>query len=199
VAELRSAVERLSVGVPAGKLLLRARNKFQGRLAEEQNLDVYAGRTCLLSAKFFYGRKPYHFPWVELFTIDPAFFSSPFEMPLIEVLSKHLGPGGRIFIEYEGDDETRDGLMAGFPPPSTRLGYLLFCNGFTWFKDWYFAEGFYEGDIKLQGEKATDKKSKKKHMKELKEELNKFISLNPSRPFAEKALVRARDILGRLK
>ncbi|MHA1209321.1 MAG: DUF1122 family protein [Candidatus Freyarchaeota archaeon] len=39
-------------------------------------------------------------------------------------------------------------------PPS--LGYKLFQLGFTWFKDWYFAEGFWEGGVKLQGEKTNE-------------------------------------------
>lgn len=195
MAELRLAVERLSKGVPTERLLLRARNKFKGRLAEEENLDVYAGRDRLLSAKFFYGRKPYYFPWVELFTVNPTFFGSHFEPHLLRLISANIGQGGRIFVEYEGDDETREGLISGIPAPATRLGYLLFIEGFTWFKDWYFAEGFYEGDIKLQGEKPTDRNSKKKHHKEIKNEMKEFIARPPSGRYVKEGLERAQKVL----
>lgn len=196
---MRLAVERLSKGITTEKLLLKARNKFKGRLAEEENFDIYAGKDRLLSAKFFYGRKPYYFPWVEFFTVSPAFFGSQFEMPLVKLVSKHLDSGGRIFIEYEGDDETREGLISGIPAPATRMGYLLFLNGFTWFKDWYFAEGFYEGDIKLQGEKPADRDSRKRHLKEIKEELEKFVANPSGGEYSERALLRAKEVLHRVK
>lgn len=41
------------------------------------------------------------------------------------------------------------------PEVITHLGFLLFNNGCTWFKEWFLPEGGFEGGQKLQGEKPV--------------------------------------------
>lgn len=60
-----------------------------------------------------------------------------------------------MFVEYEWDHVTIRELEFGIPPALSRLGYKLLVRGFTWFKDWYYPEGFMEGGRKLQAEKPT--------------------------------------------
>ena len=67
-------------------------------------------------------------------------------------------------VVYLNHIETNLGLQKGVPPPITELGYLLWNAGCTWFKDWYFSEGFREGDVKLQGEKPLNKIIQKEHL-----------------------------------
>ncbi|MEM2388993.1 MAG: DUF1122 family protein, partial [Ignisphaera sp.] len=130
----------------------------------------------LLVMKVFYGRPPYYRRWVEVFSISREltfnsgifrFIGSVYEERLIECLSRFLEGGERLFIDYMYDDETRRALELGIPPPLTRLGYMLLQRGFTWFKDWYYPEGFMEGGPKLQVEKPVDENSRKIHMEEL--------------------------------
>jgi len=132
----------------------------------------------------FLGRKPHYLPWVELFNIhnrldiggDTQFYlDSTYEKEIISYFSNFLDPAGRIFIEYYKDAETMYGLQSGFPPAATRLGFILFENGFTWFKDWYFPEGFMEGGQKLQGEKTSDMESRGRQLKQILNEIKAFL------------------------
>ncbi|MGC8852748.1 MAG: DUF1122 family protein, partial [Hydrogenobacter sp.] len=83
------------------RLYLSKREK--GRFAEEENLTLELDGKRIMFAKVFYGRKPYWKEWIELFHIEPYFFSSPFEDKLYKLLSEHFG---RIFVEYYEDRET---------------------------------------------------------------------------------------------
>ncbi len=93
---------------------------------------------------------------------------------LNEKLFKHLSdllPGsGHIMVIYLNHEETRKGLELGVPAPATPIGYLLWKSGCTSFKDWYFAEGFLEGDVKLQGNKPLNEKNRRKDLLERREE-----------------------------
>lgn len=88
------------------------------------------------------------------------------------------------------------------PPPVSRLGYKLFKLGFTWFKDWYFAEGFWEGRQKLQGEKPNDE-SRIRQFKQIYIEVEAFLekeqSLGEHEWYAVRAVVRAKNIINQLK
>ena len=59
-----------------------------------------------------------------------------------------------------GDDETERGLKRRFPPAVTPLGKALLDAGCTWFKDWYYPEGWMEGGMKLQGNKPVSAESR---------------------------------------
>ncbi len=136
-------------------------------------------------AKIFWGRK-YYKPWVELFGISPLlnfgnrpvkYFDSTIEDKILELFSKFLGPGGKIYVECEQDIETLFVLTRNFPIPVSRLGFKLFKNGFTWFKDWYFPEGYLEGGRKLQGEKPLDEKVKLAQIRIIKSEIRNSLKV----------------------
>lgn len=135
----------------------------------------------LLCLAVFPGRKPRLRPWVELFCLPgensagESYYGSSLEDCLLSAVGSALGPGGRIFVEYQGDCETACGLAQGFPAALTRLGYKLFRLGFTWFKDWYFSEGGREGSQKLQAEKPLHEEARRKHMEKLQSEAREFL------------------------
>jgi len=75
-------------------------------------------------------------------------------------LSSFVPPGGHMMVSYEDQDplhqDTDRMLTWGVPPPVTPLGALLFRAGLRLVKNWYLAEGGYEGPRKLWGEKPPD-------------------------------------------
>jgi hypothetical protein len=183
---ITNPVKDLSKGFTVGDFSIYAKKITAGRFIEEFNLDIYIRKdnneAYVLSAKIFFGRKPYYLPWVELFNIHnqldigrDIYFDSAYEKQLISYFSNFLNPAGRIFIEYYTDTETMYGLQSGFPPATTRLGFRLFENGFTWFKDWYFPEGFMEGGQKLQGEKTSNMESKNRQLMQILKEIKVFL------------------------
>jgi len=101
------------------------------------------------TAFFFSGRPPYYPKWLELI-YDPWPRREGLEVALFRWVMELLGPGGRFFVVYVKDLETRKLLERGFHPADTPLGLSLLMAGFTWFKDWYFPEGGAEGGLKLQ-------------------------------------------------
>ncbi|MEM4624187.1 MAG: DUF1122 family protein [Thermosphaera sp.] len=142
-----------------------------GRFIEEDNYEViltYKGISKrLLVMKIFHGRPPYYRRWIEVFAINASlrwsdfefrFVNSEYEDRLLECLSSILGPGEWLYIEYLYDEETMRELERGSPPEQTRLGSKLIRMGFTWFKNWYYPEGFMEGGPKLQAEKASNRR-----------------------------------------
>jgi|DewCreStandDraft_2_1066082.scaffolds.fasta_scaffold00499_47 hypothetical protein len=73
--------------------------------------------------------------------------------PLLGRLAETLPPGGSLMVEYASPrwQETARALALGVPPAATELGFLLIRAGcLGGFKDWYFAEGGWEGPRKLQ-------------------------------------------------
>ncbi|NIU83604.1 MAG: DUF1122 domain-containing protein, partial [Candidatus Thorarchaeota archaeon] len=40
---------------------------------------------------------------------------------------------------------------------------------------WYFAEGFWEGDVKLQGNKPLNEENRRKNLLEIRKELTEFL------------------------
>jgi len=112
-------------------------------------------------------------PWMDLeYSEDLAFSGSKNPLNKLSLSSanldknlfKYLGdvipPGGHLMVSYEGDQrihtDTIKSLGIGIPPSATPLGYLIFLAGFQYIKDWYLAEGGFEGPRKLWGEKAPD-------------------------------------------
>jgi len=181
--------EELQKGIPLGDYTIYAKKSASGRFPEEVDLQIYLRKqdeeTHLLFIKLFGGRRPAYRPWVELFSIKDSlrlkeevidYFDSIFEDELLSLISRFLEPGGAIYVEYYHDEETRKQLELGVPPPVTRVGYRLLRLGFTWFKDWYFPEGFMEGGQKLQAEKAPNDEVRIRQLDTIHESLRLFVS-----------------------
>lgn len=162
--------------------------KKRGRFKEEATFELYLGSEAtgarLLVLKCFAGRPPYYAKWIEVFAVQPeveleglrvAFAGSDLESLLLSLLAEELGGGEALFVEYTYDAETEHLLKLGAPPVVTRLGFLLFRLGFTWFKDWYFPEGFMEGDPKLQSEKPVSEEARARHVAKLREEVAAYL------------------------
>ena len=209
--DLKTTVNNLLNGFKINTVFVYAQRLKGRHLKEETRLRLYLKQETfeqqLLNISVYYGLKPYYRPWIELSNIttkihlEPSYFyyDSPIEDYLIKVCSNPLKAGGKIFIEYANDKETSYGLMYRFPPTATRLGYKLFSLGFTWFKDWYFPEGGYEGGEKLQGEKPLNEESKKAHLKEIYDSIQSFLNqienYNKEQQYVMNAIKRGEDIL----
>ncbi len=182
-------LKRLLKGIRRNDLLVKIRRVSRGRFREEENaiLSVFYGDKYadILHMKIFYGRPPYYKAWIEVFNINNRvkiddheikFFNTWLEDLILDILSETLEGGEKLYIEYLEDLETYKALEKGIPPIATRLGYKLFKRGFTWFKDWYYPEGFMEGGPKLQAEKPLNEESLVKHIVDIRDELRKFIN-----------------------
>ncbi len=182
-------VEFVRNGLKAGPYIVRAKKVSKGRFAEEVNIDLTVSLGSyeeeLLHLKVFTGRPPYYRPWIEVFGIRPVirlgeatlrYFGSVVEDEVLKMLAKALEDGERLFVEYYTDEETMKALDIGVPPPATRLGLKLLALGFTWFKNWYYPEGFMEGGPKLQAEKPLSEEHKERQLRNLMKELLDFIS-----------------------
>lgn len=121
---------------------------------------------------------------------------------LFDILSDIIPPGGHLMVSYEGDQkihfDTRKSLSLQVPPAITPLGYLIFKAGFQLVKDWYLAEGGFEGPRKLWGEKAPDKKWEKAFLEKTEQHISQFLE-KKSRLAPEKlvnvAIQRAEEII----
>lgn len=159
----------------------------EGRLRGQVYVDLCLKRKekkRLMRLSLYEGNEPHYKPWIELFSIKPVlqfddltfrYFGSEIEKTLFDVSESLLGEGGRVFVEYRSDQESKKELSKGVPESCSRLGYELFKRDFTWFKDWYFAEGFYEGGQKLQAEKAIDEVHRKKHLANIEKDVNEML------------------------
>jgi hypothetical protein len=161
-----------------------------GRFIEESNL-IFLIKNKGFSDKLFHlkiysGQKPYYNPWIEITNINLTlklgrkikYYDSIIESDILRLFSNYLNNSEKIFVEYSNDPETSYGLTYNFPIVTTRLGFILFNLGYTWFKDWYFPEGGNEGGQKLQGEKPVNEISKKGHIVNINHEIKKFLNVN---------------------
>lgn len=187
IQPFKKVIKQLRHGIKIGDFLVYAKKEIPGRFDEEINLDIYLKlgkiELKLLIAKIFFGRG-YYKPWVELFSISPIldfgrsqlrYFDSAIEAKILELFSKSFEQDGYIYVEYEQDKETLYILQRGLALPISRLGYLLFKNGFTWFKDWYFPEGYLEGGRKLQGERPLNDKIELAQLKRIQQEVKESL------------------------
>ena len=118
------------------------------------------------TAFFFSGRPPFYPKWLEVI-YDPWPRREGLEVTLFKWIADLLGPGGRLFVVYLKDLETRKLLERGFSPADTPLGISLLKAGFTWFKDWYFPEGGAEGGLKVQANLPLNDEDAVRQLKEL--------------------------------
>ena len=185
---LRQATDELAKGIPLNGCTIRTRQTTKGRFLEEQNIQInmesQSDDRYLICAKVFYGRPPAYAPWVELFNIEERivcngqtteYFDSQVENFILQHFIASLEPGARIFVEYYNDHETRKQLGMGYPVVLTRLGHKMFHHGCTWFKDWYFPEGYLEGNQKLQGEKPLHAHARERHIRMAHAEVMAFV------------------------
>ncbi len=164
---LKSMLSRLAAGL--GKLKASI---SPGRFTGEFNVRIYSEGTAAYM-KVFCGRPPYR-GWVEIFNIEPNTFLQV-EDEIYRVVSESLKAGEPLYIEYYWDPETLKPLDMGAPPQTTRIGFKLLMEGFTWFKTWYYPEGFMEGNVKIQAEKPLNEESKTRHLEETCKEVEEFI------------------------
>ncbi len=178
--KIERLIDKLTKGAKFQDIKVFSSKPKQGRFAEEFNVDVFAQRgedlQLLLHIKVFLGRGHYR-DWIEIFGISKEVFGENYFGSEIEafILDEFSTLTGRIFVEYFEDVETVKELSAGVPSALSRLGFELAKKGFSWFKDWYFPEGLMEGGHKLQAEKPFGREAKEKHLRNLKEEFEKFL------------------------
>lgn len=185
-------------GKKVGNFITELSNVRRLRFLEERYFELYLksknglrSHRPVIRGIFFSGRGRWVKPWMEV-TYDPKLklinvarrvilidiSNTEVEEHIFNLLSDVIPPGGRLMVEYSLKDhsETARALEAGAPPILTKLGYLLWRNGFTSFKDWYFAEGWLEGNTKLQGEKPLNEEAKRRQIKKLVLEIKKFLA-----------------------
>lgn len=180
----------LSSGVTVDNGVVHSLDLVQGRTSAERRTTIVLEKNNVMSKLmdviFFDGITPWYHPWIEIVypydfksdneEFDLVYFDSDLEKTLIGLFCKSLPSAGKIFVAYEADDETRKGLMMNIPSVITRLGFLLFENGCSWFKDWYFPEGGFEGGQKLQGEKSLSQQQKNRQLDRLHQKVRDFVS-----------------------
>jgi len=163
----------------------------RGRFVDEINFELYLkaidGETSenpVVTGKYFAGRGEFYKPWLEIYYDNHAKFESSkvidlsekeLDKKLFKHLSRLLPPNSHIMVIYVNHGETREGLERAVPAPATPIGYLLWKSGCTWFKDWYFSEGFWEGDVKLQGNKPLNEENRREGLLEIRKELIEFL------------------------
>ena len=121
---------------------------------------------------------------------------------LYPLIDTHLMVSYTIWgYEHPFLKETQQGLLVDIPEVTTPLGYLLFKAGFISFKDWYYAEGWREGTIKLQGFKAQDEKHRQQKLRELRVIITQFLAQepNPRNQLEKSARTRALEIIQKLE
>lgn len=153
--------------------------RFEIFLVEENTMTEQP----VVHGRYFAG-EGYYRPWLEVHYNETVRLNSDnlslMEEGLDEKLFKHLSdllpPASHIMVFYSNYPETEKSLSVGVPPSATYIGYLLFMAGCTWFKDWYFPEGFMEGGVKLQGNKSLNNSHRRKALGKLKSELLQFLN-----------------------
>ncbi len=175
-------------GRRVGRHIVRLVNVESSRLPEARRfslaLEDSKGRVSgsVVEGRYFAGRGKWIKPWVEIdYRTSASFAGEEKELTdeliagIFEVLSGLVPPGGHIMVKYGEHEKTARALALNVPPPATPIGYLLWRAGFRWFKDWYFPEGWMEGDTKLQGNKPLDGEHERKRAREAAEELRAFL------------------------
>lgn len=168
------AIEALD-GALTSRGALRLTDVRRGRFPEERDALVRLDSTGrpVIRLKHFAGRPSAGVPpWIEAGVVldDEELLRD-----LVRALADLLPPGGRLMVVY-GGDETEQGLKRGFPPVATPIGSALFAAGCTWFKDWYFPEGWSEGEFKLQGNKPLSEEARRANLAALRTEVEAWLA-----------------------
>lgn len=164
-------------GCKVGPRSLRLLHVRRGRFPEEKRFEMALGdgEAPVLSGIAFEGRPPIR-RWME-FRYDPGLLSGGEPEALFRLLGRAVGPGGHLSVKYESPEHqvTARALAAGVPPPATPLGFLLWTGGCRWFKDWYYPEGWLEGEQKLQGNLPLDAAHRRKREAEAAADLRAWL------------------------
>ncbi len=165
------ALERLD-GASTSRGPLRLVDVRPGRFPEERDAAVLVEGETVTRLKHFAGRRSAGVPpWIEAGVVRD---DEDFMGELVAALADLLPPGGRLMVLY-GDDETERGLKRRFPPVVTPIGKALFDAGCTWFKDWYYPEGWMEGEFKLQGNKPVSDNSRSAQLAEVRKRVEEWL------------------------
>jgi hypothetical protein len=193
----------------------------KGRTERETYFNAFLSRDGDLSlvpviqGLFFVGRGDYIKAWIEFRYAPRVEFPEGVFVDLEElglsgelfsILSEMIPPGGSMMVIYGAEPHplstyTEKGLKRSFPPATTPLGYYLWKNGFRWYKDWYFPEGWMEGAMKLQATRPLDEDIRLQREAKARKELERFVADLRDRQlqaFEEEALSRAEEILSSL-
>lgn len=182
---------------PVNGFVTELANMRRFRLPDERYFELYLKATDgyrtyrpVIRGIYFSGKGKWIRTWMEVsynpkvkFTderggVDEIDISgSESEQRIFSLLSGTIAAGGRLMVEYSIKDhpDTLTALEMGAPPILTKLGYLLWKTGFTSFKNWYFAEGWMEGNTKLQGEKPLNREIRRRQIKKLAQEVRDFF------------------------
>ena len=179
---------------------LRLADVKRGRFPEELDAVVHAGDAArpAIRLKFFRGRRSAGvLPWIEASLARDA--DEAYQGELVAALAELLPPGGYLMVGY-GDDETERGLKRRFPPAVTPLGKALLDAGCTWFKDWYYPEGWMEGGMKLQGTKPVSTESRAQGLGAVHTEVAEWLDAGdgdsgPGDELLARARERAQEVL----
>ncbi|HUV03451.1 MAG TPA: DUF1122 family protein [Desulfobacteria bacterium] len=185
-------------GRKVGEYTVHVKDIRKGAFAGVFSFSLLADGQTIVSGLYYHG-STWIRPWLELdyspLTGDELDATGEV---LFQLLSELIPPGGHISIAYLDHKITARALLSGVPPAATPIGYLLWKSGCRWFKDWYFAEGWKEGGIKLQGEKPLTEQRKRENTQRIVGELTEFLNkggyVEPEVEEVCKAL--ARKVLG---
>jgi hypothetical protein len=191
---LGGALEDLA-GTNTSQGPLRLTEVKQGRFPEERDAVVAAGdeEGAVARVKYFGGRASARVrPWIEARLLRDEQLAAE----LVRALADLLPPGGYLMVGY-GDDETERALKRRVPPVASPLGKALYDAGCTWFKDWYYPEGWMEGGMKLQGNKPVSDEARQANEEALRAELEEWLERERSDDeIIRRARGRAVEILG---
>jgi hypothetical protein len=177
-----------------GRLTSRGRLRLgevrRGRFPEERDGVVYLDSEPVLRLKRFAGRRSAGVaPWIEASLPDA---DEAFAAELVSAVAELLPAGGYLMVAY-GDDETERGLKRRFPPAVTPLGKALLDAGCTWFKDWYYPEGWMEGGMKLQGNKPMSADAREQALAAVLTEIEEWLEAGGRGDSKDDVLSRARE------
>ncbi len=205
-------IDELKTGMQGTDFSLEGRNFEEGRINNQRYFDLYLKiddeERRLMRISIYKGKQPYYDPWVEMFSIKDVlifggerfdYFDSKIEDEVLDFFTSQMDKGSRIFIEYQHDKKTMRELSAGVPEPCTRLGYKLFKRGYTWFKDWYFSEGFHEGNQKLQAEKSVDEEHRKNQIDHIQKRVKDFLENTKEEDIEKEVIKKGEKILKNIK
>jgi hypothetical protein len=163
-------------GRKVGEYTVHVKDVKKGAFAGVFSFSLLADSHETVSGLYYLGSK-YIKPWLELdYSPLSGDETDATGEVLFQLLSELIPPGGHISVAYLDHKITARALLSGVPPAATPIGYLLWRCGCRWFKDWYFAEGWKEGGIKLQGEKPLDETRKRENTERIIAELHAFLN-----------------------
>jgi len=209
---LNRLIDRLVNGIPLAGGFLYAKSVGEGQLKEERRLELYFRRendeSRLLQATIFPGRPQFFRPWVEISNIQDrmllnrktiVFLDSDLECTLHQLLAQSVSAGGKIFVDYAHDRETRTAMELGVPAPASRIGHILFLNGITGFRDFQHPAAHAPCGCKLQGLKANGDETRRRHLSHIKSQLTQFLQSRSrserTGDVMDRAIRRAKSVL----